>query len=420
VSKKPRKVIIGIDGVPFSLIDQLSNQGVMPFFNYLKREGSFKVMKSSVPAVSSVSWSSIITGHNPGQHGIFGFTSLIPNTYALSFPNFLSLKKPAFWQKKDTGTKVIVNTPTTYPAQPLKGCHVSGFVAPTLEKAVYPKSELATLEKIDYQIDLDVQKAKLSELLLYKQLYEAHEKREELAQYLWDKYDPDLFMLVITGSDRIGHFAWDHYEDKQHLSNHKFLEYFRRVDQTIKNFAQKLNSSDKLVILSDHGMERAKQDVNLNAYLIKYGFLVLDDNRRNKYNRIKSETKAFALEDGRIYLNKKGKYPKGSVLKDQEAEIISNLTSLFGKIEITEKKVVDNIYQVKDIYQGNQVSEASDLIITAKPGFKLTGQLTSNFYRPSQLPGMHNDQAFLLIKSPDCEELMPLNPTIEDIVNIIN
>ncbi len=391
----------------------------MPFLNSLKREGIFKVLRSSIPAVSSISWSSIITGTNPGEHGIFGFTEMIPNTYALSFPNFLSLRQPAFWQTNKERS-VILNVPSTYPAQKINGCHISGFVSPNLEKAVYPESEQGVLEKLDYKIDLDSEKAKQSELVLYKELNQTHAKREELANYLWQKYDPDLFMLVITGSDRIGHFAWHHYQDSDHLSHHKFLDYFRKIDQTIKNLAERLNSADSLILLSDHGMERSRQQVNLNAYLIKAGLLELDDDRNKNYNRIKKETKAFALDFGRIYLNSQGRFPRGSVEKGKGSQIIAQLKELFDRIEINNRKVVKQIYQGPEIYQGEYLEKAPDLVLIPNPGFNLMGRLTTNFYRPSKLTGMHNDQGFLLVKMPHAREMVPENPSVEEIVPIIN
>ena len=73
---KNRTIVIGIDGVPFGLLDDLTEKGIMPNFAELKGgdEGVFTPMKSSIPDISSVSWSSVITGKNPGEHGIYGFT----------------------------------------------------------------------------------------------------------------------------------------------------------------------------------------------------------------------------------------------------------------------------------------------------------------------------------------------------------
>ena len=86
--KNKRTVIIGIDGVSFGLLKELSDKGIMSNFKELRRNGIFSKMESSIPEISSVSWSSIITGKNPGEHNIYGFTDLINGTYSLSFPNF--------------------------------------------------------------------------------------------------------------------------------------------------------------------------------------------------------------------------------------------------------------------------------------------------------------------------------------------
>ena len=72
---------------------------IMPNFKELQKNGQFQKMESSIPEISSVSWSSIITGKNPGEHGIFGFTDMIPNSYTISFPNYNNLKEKPFWQK---------------------------------------------------------------------------------------------------------------------------------------------------------------------------------------------------------------------------------------------------------------------------------------------------------------------------------
>lgn len=93
-----------------------------------------------------MAWSSIITGANPAEHGIFGFTDFAPGTYRMTFPNFASLKAPAFWERDGEGRSVIVNVPATYPARELNGVLIAGFVALNLEKATYPQSWLPYLQ----------------------------------------------------------------------------------------------------------------------------------------------------------------------------------------------------------------------------------------------------------------------------------
>lgn len=205
-STEPKNIIIGLDGVPYGLVEQYCDRGITPNLNQIINNGTFRKMKSTLPAISSVSWSSIITGDNPGQHGVFGFTDLIPNTYTISYPNFKSLQSRPFWHQDTSGRHVILNVPFTYPAKPLNGKLVSGFVAPELEKAVYPDDLLPDLREIDYRVDVDSRKGHQSKELLLDKLFEVLETRERALDLLWEE-NWDVFTYVITSTDRLMHFS---------------------------------------------------------------------------------------------------------------------------------------------------------------------------------------------------------------------
>ncbi len=409
-----KNVIIGIDGMPHNLVQELTDKGIMPNFARLQNEGTLKKMNSSIPAISSTSWSTITTGENPGEHGVYGFTDIIQGTYTLSFSNFHTFENPAFWQNNG-GKYVILNVPTTYPAQELDGCHVSGFVSPNMDKAVYPSSLLEKLKEIDYKIDVDSEKGHKSERLLFKELEETLEARIKAYRHLWNQYDWTTFMLVFTGTDRLEHFMWDAYENPEHEYHEKFLNFFKRIDEIIGEIDEKLGEEDSLIMLSDHGMEKVKYNVNLNAYLKEKGYLKLsDDEKKKKYNKIEDGTKAFALEHGRIYLNKKEKYPKGSVGKKEREEIISELKDLFKDLEINNEKVIDEIKEKEEIYKGEQIKNAPDLVLVPNSGYNLRGKLTDTLYEESPMTGMHNREAFLYGKGNEIK--IPENPTVEDVV----
>ena len=89
--------MIGLDGVGAPLVEALTDAGVMPRMAALRRAGTLARMTSTLPTVSSVSWSSFMTGVNPGRHGIFGFTDVTRDSYALSFPNYGHLRAPTLW-----------------------------------------------------------------------------------------------------------------------------------------------------------------------------------------------------------------------------------------------------------------------------------------------------------------------------------
>ncbi|MFP4116373.1 MAG: alkaline phosphatase family protein, partial [Candidatus Aenigmatarchaeota archaeon] len=203
-----KTVAIGIDGVPPEVMEGLVGEGVMENFGRLMEEGKFSRMESSLPAVSSASWSSIITGKNPGEHGVYGFSDMIEGTYSLRFNNFRSLKSKAFWERNNK-RNVIMNVPSTYPAEETNGVHISGFVSPDFEKAVYPETLKEKLKEMNYRVDVDSEKGHKSKRLLFKELFDVLDARIEAYRHLWDREDWDTFKLVFTGSDRLEHFLWD-------------------------------------------------------------------------------------------------------------------------------------------------------------------------------------------------------------------
>lgn len=73
--------ILGFDGMDPVLLDKYMEEGVMPNFKLLKEKGDFKALTTSMPPQSPVAWSNLITGKNPGGHGIFDFIARDPQTY---------------------------------------------------------------------------------------------------------------------------------------------------------------------------------------------------------------------------------------------------------------------------------------------------------------------------------------------------
>jgi predicted AlkP superfamily phosphohydrolase/phosphomutase len=422
VSGKKRTVIIGIDGVPFGLLKELSEKGVMPSFGALRKEGVFKPMRSSIPEISSVSWSSIITGKNPGEHGIYGFTGLIEGTYTIYFPSFRKLGAPAFWHEGGSRTYVILNVPSTYPARELNGVHISGFVSPELEKAVYPPSYLEKLRELGYRVDVDSEKAHKSISLFLDDLFKTHEIRLKTYRYLWEELDWDVFMVVFTGSDRLEHFLWRAYEDENNEYHPKFLHYFREVDRAIGEIAGNIADHDQLIMLSDHGMEGIKMNLNVNSCLAHKNLLLLGDKPGEGYKNIKEGSQAFALDPGRIYLNREGRYPQGSVKPGEEAGILQSLISIFHDLEYNGEKVIKRVCRKDEIYHGRQLEYAPDLVLMSNTGFNLKASMdvsSKDIFQPGGIfSGKHTyEDAFLYVKRN--VDLVPAEPCVEDVRKII-
>ena len=157
-SRVKRVIVLGLDGQDPELTEQLMEEGVLPNFVKLRRQGSFHRLRTTLLAESPVAWTSFQTGCNPGKHRIFDF--LVPNRKS-HLPELCSarvappkrslrlgpfripLGKPLieagrrsqpFW--KTLGDHGIVSTilrvPITFPAEKFNGTLLSAMSVPDL------------------------------------------------------------------------------------------------------------------------------------------------------------------------------------------------------------------------------------------------------------------------------------------------
>jgi len=419
--KKKQLLIIGLDGVPYRLIKDLSETGIMPHTRSLIKEGTLRQMTSSIPEVSSVAWSSIITGVNPAEHGIFGFTDITPGSYKLYFPNFSDLKAIPFWNRDPSRRSVIINVPSTYPATSLNGVLISGFVSVDLERATYPKTLIPKLKDMDYRIDVDSNKAHSSIELFLKDLDQTFKARIKAYRYLWENLAWDTFMLVFTGTDRLSHFLWDAYEDLSHKYHQAFLDHFAQIDEVIGEIKDRVKEDEPMILLSDHGFELVEKNFYVNSFLKKEGFLKLKDSSSDNFSDIDSNTKAFALDPARIYIHIKGKYPRGSVEKEDQDKVIADLEALFSSLEMEGKKVIKRIHRKEELFLGPLFKYAPDLVLLPHRGFDLKASLKAKeLYGKDIFTGKHTQHdAFLLVRAPFNEDIVPDNPSVFCVADII-
>jgi len=80
-----RVVVLGLDGLDPKLVRRLIQQGRGRNFERLARMGTFAPLRTTMPALSPVAWSSFITGLDPAGHGIVDFIARDPVSYAPFF-----------------------------------------------------------------------------------------------------------------------------------------------------------------------------------------------------------------------------------------------------------------------------------------------------------------------------------------------
>ena len=68
-----RVLVIALGEATFDLIIPWIEEGELPTFKKFYKEGTTGNLKSSVPMITPQMWGNIVTGKNPGHHGLFDF-----------------------------------------------------------------------------------------------------------------------------------------------------------------------------------------------------------------------------------------------------------------------------------------------------------------------------------------------------------
>lgn len=408
----PRVFILGLDGTPYGLMQDLFSRGILKNLAEIAQKGSILRMATTVPDVSSVAWTTFMTGVNPGRHGIFGFMDVKPGTYTTYFPNTTNVRSPCFWHLlgKEGKRSVIVNMPSTYPAKELNGALIAGFVAIDLERATFPKSLVPWLKQTGYMLDVEASKAREDQKGFFEDLHTSLERREKTFHKLMKEEDWDLFAAIVTGTDRLHHFFWDAYEEENSPFHGAFIDYYKAIDGMAGRLYDALKGEATFLALSDHGFGRLHRDLYLNRWLEENGYLCFSgDKRESIADADPAKTKAFCLDPGRIYINVKRKFPSGSVPPGKPYEsLVEELSQALKQITATgpgetDEKVIRSVFTKEELFTGPFLNSAPDLVLLGQPGTNLKGATSKTEVFDTQGPftGMHTqDDAFFISDRP--------------------
>ncbi len=399
-----KAAIIGLDGVPYGLIKTMTDDGTMPHLREIIKEGKLKQVKSSMPPNSAVSWSSIMTARNPGEHAVYGFTDFQPGTYNVTYHQSNKLRAQPFWQRNNDKRTLVINLPATYPPQALNGVHVSGFVSPQLEKAVYPDEYAAGLASQGYMIDVDAPRSEKEIERFLADLSTALTKRTDFGVKQLET-NWDICFFVVTGTDRISHYLWDAYMNKKNRYHDEYRSYFRQVDDAIHRLVSSMPEDTALLMLSDHGIGSAGTPYNLNTLLKEEGYLRIDPKPMENYNAIRRGTKAFLAETNKIYLNTEKRFPRGDIKQTERIDVLDELVDLLKSIRYGGRQVVKAVYSREELYEGPYLSEAPDLVVLPEEDFSFkTSLFSDDLVQVDRLQGKHTEDDAFLYASGDSDE----------------
>ena len=104
-------LVIGLDGATLDLVAPWAAAGELPVLGRLMRAGAWGPLRSTLPPATFPAWTSLVTGVNPGRHGILDFVERVPGTLRVRFVNGSQRRTPALWTRLSArGRRVAVLT----------------------------------------------------------------------------------------------------------------------------------------------------------------------------------------------------------------------------------------------------------------------------------------------------------------------
>lgn len=211
---------------------------------------------------------------------------------------------------------------------------------------------------------------------------------------------PSLLVAVFTATDSVSHMFWrlidpqhPRYDAKLAAKYGDAIELtYERMDAIVGDVMRNMKAGGTLIIVSDHGFHSWRKGFNTNTWLVKNGFMTLKnpEAEEKQYNLDNlfgqgsffpntdwSRTQAYAVGLGQVYLNLRGREKYGIVNPGVDAQrILEDLRKRLLVLEDpdTHERVIENVYFGTEIFHGARTSEAPDLQMSFRDGYRTSWQ----------------------------------------------
>ncbi len=421
-----RHLVVGLDGADVDVIDAIGPQR-LPTLARLRREGAWSRLRSLPPYATLPNWASFLTGLDPGQHGVFDFTTRVGTE--VRFTAGTVREAPTIAARLDAlGLKTAcLGFPGTWPPERLAhGLFLSGWDSPVAFEAdasfVWPTERYAELRARFGPLIFDEVDEMGAERVgwhaqLAPRLVRRIEQRTEMACALLAEQPWALFMIYFGESDTASHHLFAHFDarsprhppltterERQGLS-----DVYVALDRALAALLEAAGPNVELTVLSDHGSGGSSDVVvHLNRSLADAGLLTfappspagaltsmlrgpllaaLPARARDRLFRSlgralpgwlesRSRFGAIDLKHTRVFsdelnyfpalhLNLKDREPHGTVLPSDRRAIERELDAWARALRDpdTNERIVDEVVPREELYRGPHVERAPDYVL---------------------------------------------------------
>ncbi len=395
-----KAIFLGFDGLDPVLTEKLMADGKLPNLALLRDRGSYRRLRTTFPAVSPVAWSTFATGVNPAKHNIFDSVARDLSNYSSTAE--IRRKGESFWKilGRHAVRSTILLIPGSYPPEAFNGRELSEPLTGDHDRRIsYPSFYASYLAKL---LGEDYLTRKHCEAIFFSAL---DKTRRGVVACVF----PFIFNENADAVDAV------------------YLEMDRIVGQTLAV----ADLETAVFVLSDRGRCACRREVNLNAWLLREGYLVLEPGRAESGEHFEgvdwAHTRAYALGSSGVYLNLRGREGQGIVKLEDAAglkkELVAKLAVLVD--QETNEPVVRAACQASDVYHGPYLNAAPDILIGYAADYRASpdaahGKVTAtilddNRYAgrgddcvdPDLVPGILFSNLKMISENPGIEDMAP-------------
>lgn len=284
---KKKVVVIGWDAADWQIINPLMEQGLMPTLKQFLADAAYGNISTLDPPYSPMLWTSIATGKYAFDHGVLGFTELLPDGSGIRPISAHSRKVKAIWNilNQEGYKSNVVSWWPSNPVDDINGVMVSNFYQHAKTKYNEP------WPLVEGTISSEVHKEMLAQLRVHPgELTESHiapfipniknlniEEDKVLSgvlkilahaasvhnasTYLMEETEWDFMAVYHDAIDHMCHLAMKYrapqlegisdtdFENYKHLVDGMYRFHDMMLETTLKS----IDDDTYVVLLSDHG-----------------------------------------------------------------------------------------------------------------------------------------------------------------------
>jgi predicted AlkP superfamily phosphohydrolase/phosphomutase len=213
--------------------------------------------------------------------------------------------------------------------------------------------------------------------------------RERLAMTCLERDDWELLFAVFSTPDRVQHLLYKYYDEGHPRHDPaeaaRVVQFFgkptrlkdvipaiyEQIDRIVGQVVARLAPEDHLFLCADHGFSSFRYGFQINHWLAQEGYLVYRP-RAAKRGRVGlaaavdwSRTRAYSLGLGMVYVNMRGREPRGVVPKRQAKALLAEISAKL--LELTDagptdapfespRRVVLDTEIMVDTYRGGELA----------------------------------------------------------------